>query len=152
MFSDENLYLLFFSYIFNLNKKTKITILIICPNVFFSNFVNMEKIKKPKRYFNDNTDEKVDKLKLDKKLNFDGDIIKVEMKPSKFKKNKLKQNFVKPNLDHNVVKKYSRGKKMSKKGVKTNFFKEKIIRKEIVLEYATEQAARSEVLRNEKEG
>lgn len=114
----------------------------------------MDKNKKPKRYFNESKEDKnTTSIKLDKKLKFEGDVIKVEMKP-KFIKNKLKfKKEKKPlDVDAKLLKKHSRGAKITSKGVKTNFFKEKIKRKEVALEYATEQAARTEVLRNETEG
>lgn len=121
--------------------------------VCFRTFEKMDKRKKANRYFNDIPEEKSEtKFKLKNNLKFDGNVIKVEMKPLKFQKMKLNKKYVKPNLDQNILKKHSRGGQISRKGVKTNFFKEKVKRKEVVLEYATEQAARSEALRNETEG
>lgn len=112
----------------------------------------MGKNKKTNRYFNGKSEEKdLSELKLKNSFKFTGNVIKVEMKPLKFQKNKFNPKYI-SNLDPNILKKHSRGEKISIKGVKTNFFKEKIKRKEVVLEYATEQAARSEALRNQKEG
>ncbi|KAL5275075.1 WDR46 family protein [Megaselia abdita] len=113
----------------------------------------MDKRKKTKRYLNEVDEEQgKTKLKTIKKANFNGDIIKVEMKPMKYKKKKFQGKIKNSSLDPDIIKKYSRGKQITGKGVRTNFFKEKVKRKEVVLEYATEQAVRSEVLRNEIEG
>ncbi|XP_037914609.1 WD repeat-containing protein 46, partial [Hermetia illucens] len=60
--------------------------------------------------------------------------------------------YRKPEIDKKLLKKHLRGEHADEKGVKTKFFKEKLKRKEVYLEYAAEQAARAEILKNEEEG
>lgn len=117
--------------------------------------------KPPVRYFNagnENTDDvKHVKLKRKKQQNFIGDFVKMQshyklkqphnQKPKQIKKTEEKLKIPQPLLD-----KYSRGDAVNSKGVKTRHFKDQQQRKEVYLTYATEQAARTELLLQEEAG
>lgn len=64
-------------------------------------------------------------------------------------KKKRKHSF---KIDRNAVARHSRGPKATTRGIKTDFFQQKLRRNEIYTEFATEQAARTEILRIENEG
>ncbi|XP_054727500.1 uncharacterized protein LOC129237099 [Anastrepha obliqua] len=123
----------------------------------------------PKRYFQSPVSEdevKPIKLKSVSQQNFSGEIIKVEQdKQLPFRKAYLRKARVPNQSKKNVsdlkarvkipkdrLEKYSNGEKVNSKGVKTTFFKNKLKRKEVYLEYATEQAARTEILLTEQQG
>ncbi|XP_017473164.1 PREDICTED: probable U3 small nucleolar RNA-associated protein 7 [Rhagoletis zephyria] len=118
----------------------------------------------PKRYFQSPLSEdevKPIKLKNRSQQNFSGEVIKVELnKQLPFKKSHrklvdkktIKKEIPEPKIPKGLLQKYSKGEKVKSKGVKTKFFKEKLQRKEIYLEYATEQAARTELLLTEQQG
>ncbi|XP_067638737.1 uncharacterized protein [Eurosta solidaginis] len=125
--------------------------------------------KVPTRYFHSTVSEKEMqpiKLKKANSQNFSGEIIKVEQnKQLNFKKIYKGRGSLKTTtqnapseLEKSVkiprerLEKYSIGTKVKLHGVKTKFFKEKQQRKEIYLEYATEQAARTEILLKEQQG
>lgn len=72
-----------------------------------------------------------------------------EQWPKKWNKNKKKKNFV---INPAAMERHSRGPVMKGDGVKTNFFQDKLKRREILYEFAQEQAARTEILLNENEG
>uniref|UniRef100_A0A1A9WZE3 WD_REPEATS_REGION domain-containing protein n=1 Tax=Glossina brevipalpis TaxID=37001 RepID=A0A1A9WZE3_9MUSC len=122
--------------------------------------VNVKKSKN-KRYFEDTADENVSKkikVKSNKRKDFEGEIIKVEQnvqKPLKVKKHFKRfrpQLDKRPKLPKEILKKYTRGEQVESSGVKTKYFKQKLQRKEIYLEYATEQAARTEIQLSEQQG
>lgn len=72
---------------------------------------------------------------------------------TKIKRNDKRRKRQKQNLiDPVLLEKHSRGEGTSITGVKTKFFKEKLSRKEVYVNFANEQAARTEILRNEEEG
>ncbi|KAM7348787.1 WD repeat-containing protein 46 [Cochliomyia hominivorax] len=117
---------------------------------------------KNKRYFVDPVSEdEVEKIKYKSKneQDFKGEFIKVDLKtpkPLKRKKNCGKHEQIlddkRPKISKDLLTKYERGEQVEGKGVKTKFFKEKQKRKEVYLEYATEQAARTELLLTEQPG
>uniref|UniRef100_A0A1A9ZLR9 WD_REPEATS_REGION domain-containing protein n=1 Tax=Glossina pallidipes TaxID=7398 RepID=A0A1A9ZLR9_GLOPL len=121
--------------------------------------VNVNKCKN-KRYFEDTVDEsEVKKVKVTRKRqDFKGEIIKVDQNVQKpFKSKKYFKKFrpqldKRPKLPEEVLNKHTRGERVDTDGIKTNYFKEKQRRKEIYLEYATEQAARTEILLSEPQG
>lgn len=119
------------------------------------------KSKKPARYFdNPVEDYQVRKIKLkpEKEQKFSGEIITVENKAKPLSlKELIKQSKTplpprKSKVPKELLDKHSRGAKIESRGVKTKFFKEKLKRKEILHEYATEQAARTEILLKEDPG
>ncbi|XP_061392530.1 WD repeat-containing protein 46 [Musca vetustissima] len=120
------------------------------------------KKKATKRYFQEVVDEsEVKKIKHKPKIKqeFKGEIIKVEqnvqkpLKPHlKRKKGQQKYEDKRPNIPKHILEKYNRGENVEEAGIKTKYFKEKQQRKEVYLEYATEQAARTELLLTEQQG
>ncbi|XP_018800214.1 PREDICTED: WD repeat-containing protein 46 [Bactrocera latifrons] len=118
----------------------------------------------PSRYFHSPVPEeevKPIKLKGVSQQNFSGEIIKVEQdKQIGFKKTFYRKGAPKKyiktesntKIPKELLKKYDKGEKVRSKGVKTKFFKEKQERKEVYLQYATEQAARTEILLTEQQG
>lgn len=123
----------------------------------------------PSRYFHSPVPEeevKAFKLKSVSQQNFSGEVIKVEQdKQIAFKKTfhrkRAPTKHIKPGTSDSEaqakipkerLKKYDKGEKVRSKGVKTKFFKEKQQRKEVYLQYATEQAARTELLLTEQQG
>ncbi|XP_050328481.1 WD repeat-containing protein 46 [Bactrocera neohumeralis] len=118
----------------------------------------------PSRYFHSPVPEeevKPIKLKGVSQQNFSGEIIKVEQdKQIGFKKTFYRKGAPKKyiktetntKIPKELLKKYDKGEKVRPKGVKTKFFKEKQERKEVYLQYATEQAARTEILLTEQQG
>uniref|UniRef100_A0A1I8N4Q7 BING4 C-terminal domain-containing protein n=1 Tax=Musca domestica TaxID=7370 RepID=A0A1I8N4Q7_MUSDO len=120
------------------------------------------KKKGNKRYFQEVVDEsEVKKIKHRPKIKqeFKGEIIKVEqnvqkpLKPHlKRKKGYQKYEDKRPNIPKHILDKYNRGENVEVDGIKTKYFKEKQQRKEVYLEYATEQAARTELLLTEQQG
>ncbi|KAH8235514.1 hypothetical protein KR032_001806 [Drosophila birchii] len=125
-----------------------------------------------KRYFdteqateNDGGPERV-KVRRKSQQNFVGDFIKMQNQAKKtpftrqpFQKKPAAQPAepAEPQPKRNpipqeLMDKYSRGEKVQPKGVKTRHFKEQQTRKEVYLEYATEQAARTELLLQEIPG
>lgn len=70
-------------------------------------------------------------------------------RPADGEKKKRKHSF---KIDRNAVARHSRGPKATTHGIKTDFFQQKLRRNEIYTEFATEQAARTEILRIENEG
>lgn len=114
--------------------------------------------KAPKRYFNeedlvaDDDLERVPHLKK-RQQKFEGEVISVEHKVKTYRQSRAEKTQRKKfKIDQHAIAKHSRGKAASAGGVKTDFFKEKLRRKEVYLEFANEQAARTEILRNEDEG
>lgn len=65
------------------------------------------------------------------------------------KNDKKKKKFV---INPAALERHSRGPGMKGDGVKTNFFQDKLKRREVLYEFAQEQAARTEILLNENEG
>ncbi|XP_055906492.1 WD repeat-containing protein 46 [Eupeodes corollae] len=116
------------------------------------------KNKAPLRYFDQPVDEsEVEKIKLkpEKEQKFKGEVIHVEPKAKplrKLLKSKTPLQPRKSKVPQELLKKHSRGEQIESDGIKTNFFKEKLKRKEIYHEYATEQAARTEILLKEDAG
>ncbi|ALC48657.1 CG2260 [Drosophila busckii] len=117
--------------------------------------------KRPGRYFEANGeqgDAKPVKLKRKGHQNFTGDLIKMQShyklkKPhneAKTKANPEKEK--KQKIPQETLDKYSRGAAVERRGVKTRHFKGQQERKEVYLEYATQQAARTEMLLQESEG
>ncbi|XP_037813673.1 WD repeat-containing protein 46 [Lucilia sericata] len=128
-----------------------------------------EEKTKPKnsRYFIDPVlEEDVEKIKHKPKnqQEFQGEFIQVDEKTPKrlpyHLKRKGKNNKdaghhlkdKKPKIPKELLRKYERGEKVEEDGIKTKFFKQKQQRKEVYLEYATEQAARTELLLTEQQG
>ncbi|XP_068154625.1 WD repeat-containing protein 46 [Drosophila tropicalis] len=112
----------------------------------------------PKRYFDSSNqgdgDGQLEPIKLKRKnqQNFLGDFIKMTQSKSK-PKDKLKEKpLKKEKISPQLVEKYTRGDKVESRGVRTRHFKEQQQRKEVYLEYATEQAARTELLLTETAG
>lgn len=88
---------------------------------------------------------------------FTGDFLRMQSqdKNKALHKNKRPNVTEKPKkqkIPQEVLDKYSRGDAVDSSGVKTRHFKEKQKRKEIYLDYATEQAARTELLLQETPG
>lgn len=119
------------------------------------------KPKAPKRYFNDEmatTDQtELEAIRVLKKRHqkFEGEVISVEQKVKTYRltrAEKTQKKKSKSKINPLALAKHSRGKAASASGVKTDFFKEKLRRKEVYVEFANEQAARTEILRNEEEG
>lgn len=118
------------------------------------------KSKAPKRYFNDNENGPTDDTDLEaiqvvkkRHQKFEGEVISVEQKVKTYRQTRAdKTQKKKSKIDQHALEKHSRGKAASAGGVKTDFFKEKLRRKEVYVEFANEQAARTEILRNEEEG
>lgn len=81
---------------------------------------------------------------------FSGTIVEAGNKSKPFRQEKVKREKFK--IDPAALKRHSRGSAASETGVKTDLFKQKLKRKEIYLQFSNEQAARSEILRNEEEG
>lgn len=119
--------------------------------------------KPPTRYFDaaavksEDGEAKPAKLKRKHQQKFTGDFLKMQSHD----KNKKLYNKKRPaatehpkkqKIPQEVLDKYSRGDAVDSRGVKTRHFKEKQQRKEIYLEYATEQAARTELLLQETAG
>ncbi|XP_064556086.1 WD repeat-containing protein 46 [Drosophila montana] len=119
--------------------------------------------KPPTRYFDagavksEDGEAKPAKLKRKHQQKFTGDFLKMQSHD----KNKKVQSKKRPaatehpkkqKIPQEVLDKYSRGDAVDSRGVKTRHFKEKQQRKEIYLEYATEQAARTELLLQETAG
>ncbi|XP_017143621.1 WD repeat-containing protein 46 [Drosophila miranda] len=101
------------------------------------------------------------KLKRKNQQNFVGDFIKMQaqskvrkpLRPPKVNAEasdpaEAQKSQVPPEL----LAKYSRGEKVEARGVKTRHFKEQQERREVYLDYATEQAARTELLLQETAG
>lgn len=83
---------------------------------------------------------------------------KQQMKDRKFDKKiksfRASEKFIpgrKP-IDENVLKKYRRGKKIKSPNMKTKFYKSQYENKEKLIDFATKQSARSEILRQEESG
>lgn len=81
---------------------------------------------------------------------FSGTIVEAGNKSKPFRQKKIKREKFK--IDPVALKKHSRGPAASETGVKTDLFKRKLKQKEIYLQFSNEQAARTEILRNEEEG
>lgn len=126
-----------------------------------ANVTETKNNKKQKRYFDE---KKVaakgttikSKARIDsenKNQVFDGETINVEAREKFFRKPrsdiKLRR---KAKLDQAAVARHSRGRGVGEAGIKTNYFKQKLKRKEVYVEFSNEQAARTEILRNEEEG
>lgn len=82
--------------------------------------------------------------------NFSGTVVETGKRSKPFRQPKIKREKIK--IDPVALKRHSRGPAASESGVKTNLFKQKLKQKEIYLEFSNEQAARTEILRNEEEG
>ncbi|KAM8720517.1 hypothetical protein ACLKA7_006543 [Drosophila subpalustris] len=123
--------------------------------------------KPPARYFDSATENADDvkhvKLKRKGQQNFTGDFVKMQAhykmkKPHREEKAKLKtkngetKKTQKQKIPQQLLDKYSRGDGVAASGVKTRHFKNQQERKEVYLEYATEQAARTELLLQEIPG
>lgn len=120
--------------------------------------------KPPARYFdsaNENSDDvKHIKLRRKNQQNFTGDFVKMQahykLKKPHFEKRKEETKTegvkVKEKIPQQLLDKYSRGDGVESRGVKTRHFKDQQVRKEVYLEYATEQAARTELLLQETAG
>lgn len=126
--------------------------------------------KRPVRYFSDRSAvTRTEHIKTDqskKPVAFHGEVIHVKEtekfstklkytnkrpdKPNPFLKNK--KRFVKLQIDPYALDRHRRGARVAGDGIKTDHFKEKYKRKEVYNEFATEQAARAELLLNEEEG
>ncbi|KAH8416493.1 hypothetical protein KR222_006133 [Zaprionus bogoriensis] len=119
-----------------------------------------ERKKPPARYFNaaaSEGDAKPVKLKRRSQQNFSGDFVKMQTqyklkkgtlakRPEEVKKEK------KPKISEEQREKYSRGEAVDTRGVRTRHFKAQQQRREVYLDYATEQAARTELLLQESAG
>ncbi|XP_037036732.1 WD repeat-containing protein 46-like [Bradysia coprophila] len=81
---------------------------------------------------------------------FSGTIVETDSKSKPFRQKKIKREKFK--IDPEALKRHSRGPAANETGVKTNLFKKKLKQKEIYLQFSNEQAARTEILRNEEEG
>lgn len=90
-----------------------------------------------------------DKIKFEDSK-FSGSIVETGRKSKPFRPKKIKREKFK--IDPDALKRHSRGPAASESGVKTNLFKQKLKQKEIYLQFSNEQAARTEILRNEEEG
>lgn len=118
------------------------------------------KSKAPKRYFNDDDTGPTDQTDLEtiqvlrkRHQKFEGEVISFEQKMKTYRQTRSeKTSKKKSKINRNALEKHSRGKPASAGGVKTDFFKEKLRRKEVYVEFSNEQAARTEILRNEEEG
>lgn len=127
------------------------------------------KAKTPyKRYFDGQKDTETGdgdlkhvKVFSKNRQNFTGDFISMVNKtkkprpqkaPAKPTKEELEARPKKNPIPKEILDKYSRGEQVQPKGVKTRHFKEQQTRKEVYLEYATEQAARTELLLQETAG
>lgn len=106
--------------------------------------------RKPITLPNDGADDGEVKLNKFKQSKFSGTVIEARNKSKPFRQRRNKQK--KFQIDPVALERHSRGPGLEESGVKTNFFKQKLKRKEIYLQFATEQAARTEILRNEEEG
>ncbi len=82
--------------------------------------------------------------------NFSGEIVETGNKSKPFRPKKIKREKFK--IDPDALNRHSRGPAANETGVKTDLFKQKLKRKEIYLKFSNEQAARTEILRNEEEG
>lgn len=83
-------------------------------------------------------------------INFSGTVVETGSKSVPFRQKKIKREKIK--IDPDALKRHSRGAPASETGVKTDLFKQKLKQKEIYLQFSNEQAARTEILRNEEEG
>lgn len=81
---------------------------------------------------------------------FSGTVVETGNKSKPFRQQRIKREKFK--IDPDALKRHSRGPAASETGVKTNLFKQKLKQKEIYLQFSNEQAARTEILRNEEEG
>lgn len=81
---------------------------------------------------------------------FLGTIVETGSKSKPFRQKKIKREKFK--IDPEALKRHSRGPAASETGVKTDLFKQKLKQKEVYLQFSNEQAARTEILRNEEEG
>lgn len=81
---------------------------------------------------------------------FAGTIVETGNKSKPFRQKKIKREKFK--IDPEALKRHSRGSAANETGVKTDLFKQKLKQKEIYLQFSNEQAARTEILRNEEEG
>lgn len=100
---------------------------------------------KPKKSFNHG-----DGLVKFEESKFTGSVVETGSISKPFRQKKIKREKFK--IDPTALKRHSRGSAASETGVKTNLFKQKLKRKEIYLQFSNEQAARTEILRNEEEG
>ncbi|KAH8306528.1 hypothetical protein KR018_008547 [Drosophila ironensis] len=110
--------------------------------------------------------EVVKPLKRKSQQNFVGDFVKMQahIKKEKPKRRPKVEPKVEPGTEpaeqlskrnpipQETLEKYTRGEKVEPKGVKTRHFKEQQTRREVYLEYAAEQAARTELLLQETAG
>ncbi|XP_013103082.2 WD repeat-containing protein 46 [Stomoxys calcitrans] len=128
-----------------------------------NNETNPKRKSLNKRYFQDVVEEgdvKKIKQKPKRQHKFKGEIITVEQKVPKSLKPHLKRKKIddhkykdkRPNIPTHILEKYKRGENVEESGIKTKHFKAKQQRKEIYLEYASEQAARTELLLTEQQG
>lgn len=85
---------------------------------------------------------------------FEGEVINVESKIKLVRRTRADKEARKRNhIDRQALLKHSRGRGVgAAQGVKTDHFKDKLRRKEVYVDFANEQAARTEILRNEEEG
>lgn len=81
---------------------------------------------------------------------FSGAVIETANASKPFRRRKIKKEIFK--IEAAALKRHSRGPAANESGVKTNLFKDKLKRKEIYFQFSNEQAARTEILRNEEEG
>lgn len=116
---------------------------------YYSNVISDDEVKKVKRKPIGQQDFKGEIIKVD-------DGIQKPLNPYLKRKKHFKSNQIvedkKPKISKELLHKYDRGEQVDGSGVKTNYFKEKQQRKEVYLEYATEQAARTELLLTEEQG
>lgn len=120
--------------------------------------------KKPQaRYFNAGADDGVAKpvkVKRKSQQNFTGEFVKMQthykLKKGNLTKRSDKERKTpvekKPKISEEQLQKYSRGEAVDPRGVKTRHFKGQQQRREVYLDYATEQAARTELLLQETAG
>lgn len=111
--------------------------------------------KKQNRYFDESkgsdTTSQLGNTKQTK--NFDGETIEVQNREKYFRKPlPARKKKRRGTIDTDAIARYSRGRAIGESGVKTNFFKDKLKRKEVYIQFSNEQAARTEILRNEEEG
>lgn len=119
------------------------------------------------RYFNKKPDDKVQKPKQRSlPQDLDSNTITYKVKPKKkpwgrreadkIEKRKKNQKIItnksKNKIPKHLLQKYDRGPGVSKKGIKTTIHQQKQQKKEEKLQFAIEQAAKTEILLKESDG
>lgn len=90
-----------------------------------------------------------DEIKVEEST-FSGSVVETGNRSKPFREKRIKREKFK--IDPEALKRHSRGPAASESGVKTDLFKQKLKQKEIYVQFSNEQAARTEILRNEEEG